>query len=132
MPVTGPVRVIEADTFEIEVNGSRVAVAVGAIVAPAGNTECGREAIAAAQELVADGIELHEDLGLPTIDSRHRRVYRVTLAGGGSLAEQLVMRGYAKPAPEAVKASEWPSLEGAAAEARGSGRGCVWSATVQR
>jgi endonuclease YncB( thermonuclease family) len=126
MPVTGPVRVIEADTLEIEVDGRRLGVAVAGIVAPAGNTECGREAIAVAQVLVADGIELQEDLGLPSVDKRLRRVYRVALPSGRSLAEELVLAGYVRPDPHATAALERLSIVGAAAEARAYDRGCVW------
>jgi hypothetical protein len=126
MPVTGPVRVIEANTLEIQVDGRRVGVAVAGILAPPGNTACGLEAIAAAEELVADGIELQEDLGLPTINKRLLRVYRVSLASGRSLAEELALGGYAKPDPDAKTALEHLSILGAADAARVSGRGCVW------
>lgn len=126
MPVTGPVRVVEADTLEIQADGRRVGIAVAGIVAPPGNTACGREAIAATQMLVADGVELQEDLGLPTIDRRHLRVYRVSLSSGRSLAEELARGGYAWPDPDAGAALERLSILGAATEARVQRRGCVW------
>ena len=58
MPVTGSVRVIDADTLEVDVDGRRVGVAVAGIIAPQGNTACGREAIEATQMLVANGIDV--------------------------------------------------------------------------
>ena len=132
MPVTGPVRVIDAATLEIEVDGRRLGVAVAGIIAPPGNTPCGREAAAAAQELVAGGIELQEDLGLPSINKRLLRVYRVSLPSGGSLAEELVRSGYAWPDPDARAALERLSILGAATEARVRRTGCVWQGTSAR
>jgi endonuclease YncB( thermonuclease family) len=126
MPVTGRVRVVEADTLEVQVDGRRVGVAVAGIVVPPGNTACGREAIAATKVLVEDGVELYEDLGLPTIDGRLLRVYRVSLSSGRSLAEELARGGYAWPDPNAGTALERLSILGAATEARVQRRGCVW------
>lgn len=132
MPVTGPVRVIEADTLEIQVDGRRLGVAVAGIVAPPGNTACGRAAIAATYALVADGVELQEDLGLPTLNKRLLRVYRVSLSAGRSLAEELVRGGYAWPDPDAGAALERLSILGAATEARVQRRGCVWRVDSRR
>lgn len=132
MPVTGPVRVIEANTLEIQVDGRRVGVAVAGIVAPPGNTLCGLKAIAEAEKLVAEGIELQEDLGLPTVNKRLLRVYRVSLASGRSLAEELALSGYAWPDPDATAALERLSILGAADAARTSGRGCVWQVDPPR
>ena len=104
MPVTGFVRVIEADTLEIEVDGRRMGIAVAGIIGPPGNTSCGLEAIHAAESLVADGIELQEDLGLPTVSKRLLRVYRVNLRSGRSLAEELKLAVFARPDPNSSKA----------------------------
>jgi endonuclease YncB( thermonuclease family) len=126
MPVTGSVRVIDADTLEVDVDGRRVGIAVAGIIAPQGNTACGREAIEATQMLVANGIELFEDLGLPAMDKRRRRVYRVSLSSGRSLAEELTRGGYAWPDPDAGAALEYLSIVSAATEARVLNHGCVW------
>ena len=118
MPITGPVRVVAADTLDIEIDGQRVGVGVAGIVGPDANSTCGLEAIGAAKALVAEGIVLQEDLALAAMDAKRRRVYRVELTSGRSFAEELVRAGYAWPDPKAEKALERLSIVGAATEAR--------------
>jgi endonuclease YncB( thermonuclease family) len=125
--VPGPVRVIEADTLEVWLDGSRVGVGVIGIKAPPGNTACGREAIKAASQLVADGIWLEEDLTLPSIDKRKRRMYRVSTASGQSLAQDLARAGLAGVESADTSALEFLDIAAAENDAKGVQRGCVWS-----
>jgi endonuclease YncB( thermonuclease family) len=123
--VTTPVRVIEADTLEVFIDGKRVGVAIAGIAGPPGNTPCGRQAAAAVQALVAEGLELEEDLGLPAFDRRLLRVYRVFDRRGLSIAEELARRGFAIPDERAAAALDRPAIVAAAAEASGRAAGCV-------
>jgi endonuclease YncB( thermonuclease family) len=123
----GPTRVIEADTLEVWANGSRFAVAVAGITAPAGNTPCGRDAIAAAARIVAGPIWLDEDTGVPPFDSRHRRIYRVTTSSNLSLAVELALAGVVQVNERHRSASDYPSVVAAQQDARSSHRGCLWS-----
>ena len=126
--VPGPVRVIEGDTLEVFVDGTRVGVRVIGIKAPPGNTPCGREAIAATQALVSDGIYLDEDLLLPTIESRRKlRLYRVTTSNGRLLAEQLAEAGLAAEEPDDAPGRDNANIRAAEAAAKGAGRGCLSS-----
>ena len=123
--VTGPVRVIAADTLEIHIDGRRVGVAIAGIVVPPPNTTCGREAAAAAQALAMDGIELHEDLAIAPFDRRMLRIYRVFDRAGRSLAEELARSGYALPDENTPSALDRQRILAAAAEASGNAAGCV-------
>lgn len=123
----GPTRVIEADTLEVWASGSRFAVAVAGIRAPAGNTACGREAVSTATQLVAGPIWLDEDAGLPSFDARDRRIYRVTISSGLPLAVELALAGVVEAKQNHQSASDYPSIVAAQEEARSSHRGCLWS-----
>jgi len=123
--VTGPIRVIEADTLEVHIEGRRVGVAIAGIVVPQGNTACGRKGIAALQTLVAGGVELHEDLALRPFDRRLLRVYRVFDRAGHSLAEELTRTGFALPDESARAALDRLVILAAAAEASANAAGCV-------
>jgi endonuclease YncB( thermonuclease family) len=126
--VPGPIRVIEADTLEVWVDGSRVGVKVIGIKAPPGNTACGREAIKVVSQLLADGIWLDEDLNLPSIEDRRKlRKYRVTTADGRSLAQELAREGFSNVEPEDDAAREFVDIQASENDAKGAQRGCVWS-----
>jgi endonuclease YncB( thermonuclease family) len=125
LSVRGFVRVIEGDTLEVRINGARVGIAIAGITTPAGNTPCGRAAINATQELVAGGVDLEEDLALPTFDNRLLRIYRVVDASGRLVSEELARAGFAVPSPQMRNALDRPLVEGAAAEAAAGARGCV-------
>src|SRR5215213_1704935 len=58
--ITGSVRAIDGDTLETWINGSRVGIGVLGISAPAGNSECGRQATAQMWGLVSGGIRAEE------------------------------------------------------------------------
>jgi endonuclease YncB( thermonuclease family) len=123
--VQGPVRVVEADTLEVHLNGHRVGVAIAGIVVPPPNTPCGREAAAAAQALAADGVELHEDLAISPFDRRSLRVYRVFDRAGRSLAVELARSGYALSDENTPGALDRQLILAAAAEASVNAAGCI-------
>jgi len=130
--VNGFVRVIEADTLEVTINGTRVGVLIAGITAPPGNTPCGRAAIKATQALVAGGVELQEDLALPAFDRRLLRIYRVVNPSGRLVSEELARSGFAVPASEMAKGLDRQLIEGAAAEAAANRRGCAVAAAVSQ
>jgi endonuclease YncB( thermonuclease family) len=123
--VAGPLRVIEGDTLEVTIDGARIAVGVIGIKAPPGNTACGREAIAVAQQLVADGVWLDEDLGVPSFDSRSRRLYRVSTSTGRSLAVELATAGLAASDSAAGAATDYADILAAETQARSTNMGCL-------
>jgi endonuclease YncB( thermonuclease family) len=120
-------RVIEADTLEIWVNGARIGVGIIGIKAPAGNTACGREAIDVVTQLVGSGIWLDEDLALPAFDRRYRRLYRLTTAGGLPVAAELAMAGLVESEPADKQSQDYPAIAAAEVQAKSAGRGCRWS-----
>jgi len=130
--VSGFVRVIEADTLEVYLDGARVGVVIAGITGPPGNTACGRSAIAATRALVAGGVELQEDLALPTFDKRLLRIYRVVNAAGQLVSEELTRAGFAVPANQMANGLDRQLVEGAAAEAAANGRGCIGRAALPR
>jgi endonuclease YncB( thermonuclease family) len=123
--VTGFIRVIEADTVEIRIEGRQVGVGFVGIEAPMGNTACGRRAIDRLVNLLARGLRLEEDEDLSlTFDVRRRRMYHaVSKADGSSLAAQLVRAGFAR---SSGRGRERPVLEALENEARAARRGCLW------
>lgn len=125
--VQGPVRVIEGDTLELNIDGRRFGVKIIGIKAPEGNTACGREAIAATEQLVAEGIFLDEDLALPSFDGRLLRLYQLRTAAGVPLAAELARAGLARTEPSHKGARDLPDVAAAEADARAARRGCVWS-----
>jgi endonuclease YncB( thermonuclease family) len=125
--VNGPIRVIEADTLEVWIDGTRVGVGVIGITAPPGNTACGKEAIRTAADLTSGGILLEEALGLPAFDRRSRRMYRVITSNGRELGIELALAGLAAADPSAKAAQEFSSIHAAEQDARIGGRGCLWS-----
>jgi endonuclease YncB( thermonuclease family) len=132
LSVSGGLRVIEADTLEVWVEGARLAVGVIGIKAPPGNTPCGREAIAVAARMVADSVLLDTDPRLPLFDKRFRRLYRVTTADGRSLATELVYAGLATAEPSDAAALDYSDIVAAQTDARSVQRGCVWSGDSNR
>lgn len=120
-------RVIEADTLEVWIGGTRIGVGVIGIKAPQGNTACGREAIRVAQEMVNGGIWLDEDLAVPSIDDRKRRLYRVSISTGRPLAVELAQAGLSAADASAASASDSADITAAEMQARNEGRGCLWA-----
>ena len=119
------VRVIEADTLEVWVNGIRLAVGVVGIKAPPGNTSCGKQAIAVVSDLLAGATFFDTDSGAPGLDKRFRRRYRVTTPNGQSLATELAREGLADPEQADAKARDFPDIVAAATGARNEQRGCL-------
>jgi endonuclease YncB( thermonuclease family) len=119
------VRVIEADTLEVWVDGIRLAVGVAGINAPSGNTPCGKQAIAAVREMLAGTAWFDVDAGTPRLDKRYRRLYRVTTANGQSLATELAREGLAMPEQADARARDYPDIVAARTDAQGAQRGCL-------
>ena len=124
--VTGPVRVIEADTLEVSVDGRRVGVGIVGIIAPPGNTDCGKQAIQFAYSLLDSGLELEEDQAVPAFDEAKRRMYRVRrLPSRESVAVAIAAAGFANADPKAQNAIDQAEVVAAAANARANRRGCI-------
>ena len=102
LEVTGPVRVIDGDTFEVYIGGRQVAIGIIGIKAPRVNTRCGRKAAELMNQLAngSDGLtgpitlRFDEDESI-TFDTRKRRMYHLTLPVGVSAAAELVRAGLA-------------------------------------
>jgi hypothetical protein len=124
--ITDSIRVIEADTLEVLIEGRRVGVGLVGVKGPAGNTACGRQAIAALYQLLAAGIELHDDARMPTFDSRHRRMFRVAIRPTrASAAVTLARAGLVRADPAALEAAEHAEIAAAEMDARANRRGCL-------
>lgn len=127
--VTGPVRVIEADTLEVSIRGARVGVRIPGIKVPRGNTECGRQAAAALRQMLSSGAFLDQEVRLPPVDVKTGwlRVYRVTTPGGNSVAAELARAGFANADATASDAVDFPEIAAGESDAQGARRGCVGS-----
>jgi endonuclease YncB( thermonuclease family) len=121
--VSAPVRVIEGDTLDVNVEGERTGVGLIGISAPPGNTACGREAIAQLRLLAHDGIDLVEDASI-VFDERGRRMYYAFTPDGRSIALELVQAGVVRADGTGREAQQ---LAEAGAEARAAQRGCLWT-----
>jgi endonuclease YncB( thermonuclease family) len=125
--VRGSIRIIEADTVEIRIEGRQVGVGFIGIEAPMGNTACGRQAIERLASLLEAGLRLDEDqdIGL-AFDERGRRMYHaVSMSDGASLATELVRSGLARSSGRGHDRAQLEALED---EARSARRGCLWGA----
>lgn len=131
--VTGPVRVIEADTLEVSIRGARVGVRIAGIRVPRGNTECGRQASAALRKMLSSGAFLDREVRLPPIDvnTGWLRVYRVTTPAGRPVAAELARAGLAIADAAAADAVDFPEIAAGQADAKSALRGCVWSGTTE-
>jgi len=125
--ITGPVRVIEADTLEVYIRGAQVGVRIPGIKVPRGNTPCGRAASAFVRELLSSGAFLDEELRLPVLDNRFLRLYRVTTPTGRPVAAELARAGLAAADPGTGDAVDFPDIAASQADAQNARRGCVWS-----
>ncbi|MGE3271059.1 MAG: PQQ-dependent sugar dehydrogenase, partial [Chloroflexota bacterium] len=121
LEIRGYVRVIDGDTIEVGVNGTRMGVGLLGVAAPPPNTECGRAAIEALQTLVGRGVKLQEEPG-EELDERGRRLYRVLTPDGRSVASELARRGVVQAG---TRGKERASIAADVAAARASGRGCL-------
>ena len=119
---SGPIRVIEADTIETWINGNRVGIGLMGITAPAGNTECGREAIGYLYSLLRSGLLLEEDQDA-FFDRRGRRMYYALAPNRVSVARQIVRNGMARASNEGREAAELRADEQAARQSR---TGCLF------
>jgi glucose/arabinose dehydrogenase len=119
--VKGYVRVIDGDTIEVAIGGSRMGVGLIGIEAPPVNTDCGRAASDVLRELSVAGLHLKEEPDL-YLDERGRRLYRAITPGGRSVALELAARGLVRVG---TVGQEHDALVAAAAEAEAAGRGCI-------
>ncbi|MQA28759.1 MAG: hypothetical protein GEU82_02820 [Luteitalea sp.] len=111
--ITGPVRVIDGDTFEVYINGRQTAIGIIGIKAFRANSPCGRRAARFTQALVnfINGLEVpirlrFEEDPVHTFDARKRRMYYLKLPGGISAALALVSAGLADPDGTGEEAAE--------------------------
>ena len=121
LEITGYVRVIDGDTIEIPVGGSRVGVGLLGIATPHLNTDCGRDAADALRELAKDGLRLMEEPG-ELLDERGRRLYRAFTRDGRPVAGELARRGLARVGR---RGQERATVAGDVATAEAAGRGCI-------
>jgi glucose/arabinose dehydrogenase len=127
-PGSGPfeinnfVRVIDGDTIEVDLEGSRVGVGLIGIAAPQGNTACGMKATDLLQSLVAEGVRLEEDPNI-SFDGRDRRMYYAIMPDGRSVAEELVKAGVARANGRGREAEKLAALQTEASLAQ---TGCLW------
>jgi endonuclease YncB( thermonuclease family) len=119
--ITGPVRVIDGDSIDTNIDGKRTAVGLIGIAAAPGNTPCGERATMLLRSLVADGLRLEEDPEI-VFDERDRRMYYALTADGRSIALELVRAGVAQANGAGREAG---SLQAAEAEARTANVSCV-------
>ena len=129
--LSGPLRVIEGDTFDVVINGQRVGIGLIGIDAPQGNTPCGQQAIEAAGILAKKGMHLEEALGFPFDNRKRRMYYAKTRSDGHSLQVDLVKEGYARPDtivnPNAeFHGNEDKDLADADNDAKTNKKGCLW------
>ena len=102
--ITGPIRVIDGDTFEVSMDGRQTAIGIIGIKAFRINTLCGKRAAQLTQTLVNAIDERQMPLKLrfeedeaQTFDVRKRRMYHLKLPGDVSVALALVSAGLAVP-----------------------------------
>jgi endonuclease YncB( thermonuclease family) len=118
---TGPVRVIDGDSVEVYPDGNQVGVGFIGIQAPPGNTDCGKAATAALQQLVKGGLYLAEDPDL-VFDARLRRLYYPIARDNRKIPQQLVTAGLAHSTHQGKDKDE---LDADEADASAHGRGCL-------
>ena len=118
-------RVIDGNSLDVVINGSRVAVGLLGIDVPQGNTDCGRAATALLKTLVKGGLFLEDDTDPKfTIDGRKRRMYQPVTKDGRLITEELVKAGLARATGEGKHSS---ALAGRESGARNGGNGCLWN-----
>jgi glucose/arabinose dehydrogenase len=128
LDIDGYVRVIDGDTIEVSVNGTRMGVGILGLAAPPVNTPCGRQAADALQALLAGGARLEEEPG-QFLDKRGRRLYRVRTRDGRSVGQELAQRGLARAGEIG---QERAAFAAAAATARASQVGCLHDERANR
>jgi endonuclease YncB( thermonuclease family) len=119
--VTGPIRVIDGNTLEVNINNRRAGVGLIGIKAPPGNTACGKIAAENLATLLRLGlIRLDEELD-QTFDAKKRRMYTLKVSEI-PIAVEMARGGWAVPDGSGLDALE---IGRAAIEARNAGRGCA-------
>ena len=118
-------RAVDGSGLDARVAGNRTAVRYLGARAPGLNQPCGREALDRNAELARDGVLLESDTGFE-FDQNGLRLYYAYTPAGVSIDETLIAEGLASAAH--LDAARGEYLAGVEAEARASGRGCLWSA----
>src|SRR5215467_11829523 len=90
-------RVVDGDTLDAQVNGTRTPVGYIGVSVPDLNQPCGKEALARNQELTAQGVLLQSD-PLYSVDDHHRILFYAYTLDGTSIDETLVLEGLAHAA----------------------------------
>jgi endonuclease YncB( thermonuclease family) len=115
----GFVRVIDGDSVEIYVNGSRIGIGIVGIRTPMGNTPCGQDATGYLWSLLSTPpVRFEEDPVAAAFDRRKRRMYRVVLHDGRSAAVVMAQAGYAMPTGEGIETNEIAAALGRAHRSR--------------
>ncbi|MCU1326207.1 MAG: hypothetical protein JWN34_1577, partial [Bryobacterales bacterium] len=117
----GFVRVIDAGTFEVTLNGNRVGIGAIGIKAPEANTSCGKLAATLSKTLLPFRASLEEDPKI-TFDARGRRMYYLRTSDGRSVAQELAKAGLAVPDGTGKEAAK---LMGLSKQASAAGLGCL-------
>ncbi|MGE3272234.1 MAG: PQQ-dependent sugar dehydrogenase [Chloroflexota bacterium] len=118
----GFVRVVDGDTFEVNIDGKRVNAGILGITAASFGTPCGDAARAHLQSLIGRGVILKDDP--PNLfDARKRRLYMVSTADNRSVAIDMVAAGLARASSSGPESA---ALAAAEAKARQEGAGCIW------
>jgi len=116
----GFVRVIDASTFDVFLNGRRTGIGLVGVKAPQANTECGQLAVQTVNTLLRGAtIDFDEDSSVK-VDSRKRKMYHLRV-NGDSLARKLVQNGLGDTTDEG---DEQGDLSGDESQARGANAGC--------
>jgi glucose/arabinose dehydrogenase/endonuclease YncB( thermonuclease family) len=122
--ITGPVRAIDGDTIEVNIDGSRVGVRLIGVDAPRANTECGKVAASQLQAVVREGLRLEEDTGLVFNEQGLRLYYALERNNANSVAKKMVEAGVAEANGMGKETGE---LRQAEQQARNEKKGCLWS-----
>jgi endonuclease YncB( thermonuclease family) len=117
----GHVRAVQGDTLDARLDNRRVGIEIIGIKAPRGNTPCGKESTAFLQELVDDGAFVEAEAGIA--HKKYVGMYDVRTRDGRSIAEEMVAAGFARATGQGKKNRALADLE---AQAKASGRGCLW------
>jgi endonuclease YncB( thermonuclease family) len=115
----GFVRVVDGDSVEIYVNGSRIGIGIVGIRTPMGNTSCGQDATGYLWSLLSTPpVRFEEDPVAAAFDRRKRRMYRLVLHDGRSAAVVMAEAGYAMPTGEGIETNDIAAALGRANRSR--------------
>ena len=119
--VRGFVRVIDGDTLDTYLRGSRTGVGIVGIAAPPITTPCGKQSAAFLSSLLRAGTKRFLEDPSAGYDERKRRMYKVEV-NGKAVGLELVRAGLARASGRGLEAAQLAIEE---AQARAAGRGCI-------